>query len=242
MSDSSPMNAIRSSAMRCPACPGGRSGCSSCSWPIRRRPTRRSPTSWAFRWAASAPPGDGAWLSYVSCCRRHEPSVSTSTHRPPAASTSREGVPDLGQQVRNEQQHRIRPADGELRRVGHRNAASRHPQALLGGRGVDHRGQEEAIHLGMAQQCDRPGCGAVAEDLPSGRPFGGQPVMQVLSMGLDVPLQAEESAGVADADRAHRPRAATGPLRPARQVRRHLWWRPAARCRRTGRTARRCAG
>ena len=45
MSASSPMSAIRSSAMRCPACPGAGSGCSSCSWPIRRRPTPRYPTS-----------------------------------------------------------------------------------------------------------------------------------------------------------------------------------------------------
>ena len=84
----SPTSATRSFATRCPACPGGGSGCSRCSWPIRRCPTPTYPTSSGFRSAASAPPGDDAWPGCASYCRRREPSVSASTHRPPAASTS----------------------------------------------------------------------------------------------------------------------------------------------------------
>ena len=45
MSAFSPTSAPRSSATRCPACPGGGSGCWSCSWPIRRPLTPTYPMS-----------------------------------------------------------------------------------------------------------------------------------------------------------------------------------------------------
>ena len=51
-------------------------------------PTPIYPTSSGFRWAASAPPGDDASPGSASYCRLREPSVSASTHWPPAVSTS----------------------------------------------------------------------------------------------------------------------------------------------------------
>ena len=131
--------AVRDALSRLPA---AGSGCSRCSWQIRRFPTPRYRTSSGCLSAASAPPADGAWPGCASYCRPPEPSVSASTHRPPAVSTSGIGSPDLGQQVRHEQQYRVRPARGELGRADHRNVGPRHPQALLGRRGIHHRGQQ----------------------------------------------------------------------------------------------------
>ncbi len=82
------MSGLRSSAMPSLGFPGGGSGCSSCSWPIRRFPMPTYPVSSTFPSGASAPRGDAAWPGSASCCRPHEPSVSASTHRPPAVSTS----------------------------------------------------------------------------------------------------------------------------------------------------------
>ena len=89
MSACSPTSAIRSCATPCPGLPR--------RWQrllemlmadppvVLRRHIRRARAS---RSAASAPPGAGAWPGYASSCRRHEPSVAASTHRPPAPSTS----------------------------------------------------------------------------------------------------------------------------------------------------------
>ena len=51
------------------ACPAAGSGCSRCSWPIRRRPTPRYPISSTCPSAASGPPVDDAWPSCAFCCR-----------------------------------------------------------------------------------------------------------------------------------------------------------------------------
>ena len=84
----SPMSALRSFATPCLACPGAGSGCSRCSWPIRRFPTPNLRRAGACRSAASVPLGGGAWPGYACCCRLHEPSASASTHRLPDFSTS----------------------------------------------------------------------------------------------------------------------------------------------------------
>ena len=56
----SPTSAQGSFAKRCPACPGGGSGCSSCSWPTRRCLTPTYPMSSGCQSAASAPRGHEA--------------------------------------------------------------------------------------------------------------------------------------------------------------------------------------
>ena len=85
-------------------------------------------------------------------------------------------------------------------RVGHRNVSSRHPQPLLGRRGVDHCGQEDAIHVRLAQQGDRPRRRAIAENRLAGGPFGRQPVVQGLSMSPDIPAGGPRRCQ----DRGHR--------------------------------------
>ena len=56
----SPTSAHRWFATRCPACPGGGSGCWRCSWPTRRCLTPTYPMSSGCRSAASAPRGGAA--------------------------------------------------------------------------------------------------------------------------------------------------------------------------------------
>ena len=172
----------------------------------------------------------------VSPVPRHRPTGRLQP-RPPG-----NAVAYLGQQVGHEQQHRVRAARGQFGRAGHRDVRSRHPQALLGGRDVDHDRQQRAIHVRLAQQRHGPGRGTVTDYPAAGGPLRCQPVMQVLSMSVHIPLETGEGVGIATRRRERRRPAATGPPRRARACPRRPAAPPAGRSRRRGRTARRYAG
>ncbi|HXT89301.1 MAG TPA: hypothetical protein VN714_08580, partial [Trebonia sp.] len=70
---------------------------------------------------------------------------------------------------------------------------------MLHGRGVHHRGQQLAIYVCLAQQGDRAGGGAVAQNPTSGGSLRRQPVMQGPSMGVDIPLKAGEGGRITNA-------------------------------------------
>jgi hypothetical protein len=122
------MNAIRSFAMPCLACPSAGSGCSNYSWQTRRRPMPRFRISSICPSAASVLPAGGAWLSCASSCRAHETSVATSTHRVSGAPDSWEGVP--GSRSAGPAQTGVLHQLGvrQVDRGDHRNVSSRHLQ------------------------------------------------------------------------------------------------------------------
>ena len=100
----------------------------------------------------------------------------------------------------DEEQYRVWLPFGELGGAGRRNVSARHPQALLGRRGINHRRQQRAIHVCMAQQRDRPRRGAIAENPAAGGSFGHHPVMEGRSVSMHIALKPSEGSWVADTD------------------------------------------
>ena len=87
----------------------------------------------------------------------------TSTHRPPAASTSGKAVRTSASRSGTNSSTDVRVARGQFGRATYRDVGARHPQALLGGRDVDHDRQQRAVRLRLAQQRHGPGRGTVTD-------------------------------------------------------------------------------
>ena len=106
----------------------------------------------------------------------HARRASASTHLPPEPSTSGKALPDLGQQVRYEQEHGVRGLRGEVGRTNDGNVRPRHAAPVLGRRRIHNGGQQPSIHAGGAEERDRTRSGAVAQHAPSRVSLRNEPV------------------------------------------------------------------
>ena len=106
------------------------------------------------------------------CCRPREPSVSASTQRPPAASTSGNAARTSASRSGTNSS----TASGRLAASWAGSATGMSVPGIrrpcLAGEASTTAGSSVAIHVRLAQQRDRPGRGAVAEHRPAGGSLG----------------------------------------------------------------------